>query len=237
MIYTVANQKGGAGKTTSVVSLAALWAEDGENTLVIDLDPQGSSSKWLRGSERAMGAFLQGKIDIGEAVEGTEHEHLDLAGADRSLATVESYKASKILSRLQELLEAAEDTYAHILIDPPPSTGSLVMTALMAADQVLVPVQASQSAIDGLTDTLHLTRQVGAPIAGIYACRVDQRTVNDREVPNLLRENLSEAMDTHIRETVQVREAEADRTPLPIYAPEATATTDYQSLISEVDHG
>jgi chromosome partitioning protein len=233
--YALLNQKGGTGKTTSVTSLGAVWASKGRDVLLIDLDPQASLSRWIGTSDFQCAQFLKEEIGVAEAAVGTEWENIDLMPADRSLASLEDFRAGKLVRRLESLLETAESVYDICLIDPPPSTGSLVLTAMLASEGVISPVQTGQGALDGLTDTMGLIRQVGGNFEGAFACQVDVRTVNDTRVPELLKDQLGQnAYDTFIRETVQVKEAEAEHVPPPIYAPEATATEDYRSLAAEI---
>ena len=159
----------------------------------------------------------------------------DLVPANRSLASVEETAVKKTTRRLEKLLSAAKTSYDICLIDPPPSTGVLVVASLVASDAVLSPVQTGQGAIDGLTDTVHLVSTLDGHFEGAFACRVDVRTVNDREMPGLLKESFQDrAFDTYIRNTVQVKEAEAEGIPPPTYSPTATATEDYESLAKEL---
>ncbi|MFB6231205.1 MAG: ParA family protein [Salinibacter sp.] len=233
--FSLLNQKGGTGKTTSAVSLGAVWAEEDRDVLLVDLDPQASLSRWIGTSKPQCARFLKEKIGVSEAAVGTDWEHLDLVPADRSLAGLEDFRAGKLVRRLESLLAAAETVYDVCLVDPPPSTGSLVLTAMLSAEGIIAPVQTGQGALDGLTDTMGLIRQVGGTFEGAFACQVDIRTVNDSRVPELLKDKLGKnAYDTFIRETVQVKEAEAEHIPPPVYAPDATATEDYRNLATEI---
>jgi chromosome partitioning protein len=238
--YALLNQKGGTGKTTSVVSLGAVWALEGKSVLVIDLDPQASLSRWLAQPDRHCAAFLRGEISVADAAVVTEVDNLDLVPANRSLSAVEDLRTGKLIRRLEVILQAAEEHYDICLVDPPPSTGSLVITAILGTSGVIAPVQAAKGALDGLTDTMQLIRQVGGYFHGAFACLVDLRTLNDRQVPELLLDELGavdeggKAFHTFIRQTVQVKEAEAAGEPPPVYAPRATATEDYRTLAHEI---
>jgi chromosome partitioning protein len=238
--YALLNQKGGTGKTTSVVSLGTIWAEEGSSVLVIDLDPQASLSRWLARPDRLCADYLRGEITVGDAAVTTDVPDLDLVPSDRSLASLEDFRTGKLVRRLENLFNAAERRYDVCLIDPPPSTGGLVMTAILGSGAVVAPVQAAKGALDGLTDTMQLIRQVGGNFQGAFACQVDIRTINDRQVPDLLLDELGAADEggnayrSFIRETVQVKEAEADGKPPPLYAPDSTATNDYQDLAHEI---
>ena len=132
------NQKGGTGKTTSVVSLADLWARQ-YDVLAIDMDPQASLSRWIASPQSRCMSFLSGYVDVPDAAVGTEWG-FDVVPSDRSLATLETEPVKQIVQRLEELLSVAEKTYDVCLIDPPPSTGFLVVASLVASDAVIAPV-------------------------------------------------------------------------------------------------
>ena len=238
--YALLNQKGGSGKTVSTISLGAVLAKRGFNVLLVDLDPQGSLSRWIQAKKSNMADLLEGSLPPAEVVEHTAHPRLEVAGADRSLSRVESMRARRLAKGLKKLLVAGESHYDYVLIDPPPSTGPLVLASLLAVDGVVAPVQAALSAVDGLGDTLQLMRRVqkrveGAKLVGAFACRVDVRTRSDQQVPDLLKRELGDqAFNTYIRETVKVREAESARVPPPLYDAQATAAEDYESLTDEL---
>ena len=233
--FALINLKGGSGKTTSVVSLAAAWAKSNQDVLVVDLDPQASLSEWLRAETHGAAGLLKGAISPSEAVEATKWNGIDVVGANRSLAALEDIRAGKLVRGMETLLRAAEDVYDYVLIDPPPSVGNLVITALLSADNTITPVQAAKGAVGGLEDTLGLIRRVGgAKLLGAFACRVDVRTSSDKQVPMLLKDELgNKAFDTYIRETVRVREAETADTPPPFHE-RCTAVEDYENLADEI---
>lgn len=232
--YAFINLKGGSGKTSSCVSVAAVLAERGRDVLLIDLDPQASLTDWVRANRGGMTDLLSGRAQPSDVVQGTEYSHLDIVASDRSLARMEEVRAAKLASRLEQLIAAAEAHYDYVLIDPPPASGSLVLTALASSEGVLAPVQAGYGAVEALGETLQLMRAFGgARLTGAFACRV-AHTVNDQQVPIYLQEELNSAFSTFIRETVRVREAETAHVPLPYYDPDATATADYRSLVDEL---
>ena len=234
-IYALCNQKGGSGKTTSTVSLGAVLARRGHQILLVDLDPQASMSKWVGDAGDEMRRLLLGELSPADAVRATKYDRLDYVPASRRLSEVEDVSVGKLLTGLEKLLAAARRHYDYVLIDPPPSTGALVSLSLMSSDGVIAPVQAGKGAVDGLTDTLQVIRLVGgARLLGAFACRVTH-TINDQQVPELLKEHLdSRAFDTYIRETVKVREAETASVPPPYYDAGATAAEDYERLTEEV---
>lgn len=236
------NQKGGSGKTTSAISLGAVLSRKGHRVLLIDLDPQGSLSRWMSADDTRLTQLFEGRANPADVVQRTRFDNIEIAAADRSLSKLSSMRATRIRDGIKRLLTAAESHFDYALLDPPPSTGPLVLATLLSADGILAPVQAGLSAVDGLGDTLQLMRRVqerteSASFFGAFACRVDIRTRSDQQVPDLLKKELGDrAFDTFIRETVAVREAESARVPPPLYAPDATASTDYESLTDELLH-
>ena len=240
IVYALCNLKGGAGKTTSAVALAEALSHQGQRVLVLDMDPQATCSRWMAASANHMTRLLDG------AFEGSEHvqavtKRIHLVAGNRSLARVEDKRAAKIAMRLERFHEAAAATYDVVLIDPPPSVGTLVTAALIASDEVLSPVEAGPGAVDGLSDTLaYIRRTGGAAFRGAFACRVDVRTTLDRQVPELLLEEFGAVEDggkafrTYVRETVQMREAQAAHALPRQYASSMTAVKDYQRLTDEL---
>ena len=242
-VYTFANLKGGSGKTTSAVSIAEAMAKAGQDVLALDLDPQGTLSRWLACRTRDATSLLQGEVedaslqhvDLGDAP-GT----LAIVGADRSLAQMDDVRAAKLSKRLEQLWSASEG-YDYGLVDPPPSVGALVLGALMSSNGTLSPVEAGPGAMDGLKDTLQLVNRTGtAPLRGAFACRVDVRTTLDTSVRDGLLDELGatanggQAFDIHVREAVAMREAQAAGVPPGLYDAGMTAVSDYQDLTDKL---
>lgn len=242
-VYTFANLKGGSGKTTSAVSIAEAMAKAGRSVLVVDLDPQGSLSKWLVRRSDASTSLLRGdveemslqSVDLGDAP-----GMINVVAADRSLAQMDEVRAAKLSKRLEKLWDASNG-YDYGLIDPPPSVGALVLGALMASDGTLSPVEAGPGAMDGLKDTLQLVSRTGtAPLRGAFSCRVDIRTTLDTSVRKGLIDELGvvgndgRAFKTQVREAVAMREAQAAGVAPGLYDPGMTAVEDYKNLTSEL---
>ena len=242
-VYTFANLKGGSGKTTSAVSIAEAMARRGHSVLAVDLDPQGTLSKWLASRSSASTALLRGEpeemslqtVDLEDA-----SGRVDVVAADRSLARMDDVRAAKLSKRLEQLWDASEG-YEYGLIDPPPSVGALVLGALMASDGTLSPVEAGPGAMDGLKDTLQLVTRTGtAPLRGAFSCRVDIRTTLDTSVRDGLLDELGaisnggQAFRTQVREAVAMREAQAAGVLPGAYDHEMTAVSDYQALTDEL---
>ncbi|MDP9439747.1 MAG: ParA family protein [Actinomycetota bacterium] len=244
----VVNQKGGTAKTTSAVNLAATLAEapHGRRVLLVDLDPQHSATDWLLGSGTDVGkglfAVLGENVPVYDVVYETPVEGVDivpssswLVGAERALAG--EVGAETILRRKLSSL----DGYDYVLMDCPPQLGILTVNALVAASEVLVPVEAHVMALAGLAqlvETVELVQDRLNPdldITGIVACRVDARTRHAGEVVGQLRERFGDLVfRTVIRENVRLAEAPSFREPITAYDPRSAGAEDHRALAAEV---
>lgn len=242
-IYTFANLKGGSGKTTSAVSIAEALAREGYNVLAVDLDPQGSLSRWLVSRSGAVTSLLRGNadgVDIQTVDLGGAPGGIDVLAADRSLVELDDLRAAKI-SRLLERTWGASEGYDYGIVDPPPSVGALVIGALMASDGILSPVEAGPGAMDGLKDTIELIDNADAgSLLGTFACRVDRRNTLDKTIrEGLIQEfgpvdNGGQAFRTQIRKAVALREARTAREPPGLYEPSMSTVLDYADLTTEL---
>ena len=226
-IYALANQKGGVGKTTTAVNLAACLAEAGERTLVVDLDPQANATSGL--GERANGVSSADLLDgapLTEVVRHTRFANLDLVPAKPDLAgvAVELARRDETEKYLAQGLAPAASSYTFVFVDCPPALGPLTVNALAAADCVLVPVQAEYYALEGLSQLLDSVRAVQArlnprlTIAGVLLTMVDKRTRLSADVAAELERHLNGLLfQTPVPRSVRVAEAPSHGLPVIAY--------------------
>jgi chromosome partitioning protein len=244
--FAIANQKGGSGKTTTSVNLAAALGEQGRRVLLVDLDPQHSTTAWFgikNVGKEVLGIFTDNGslMDLLQEA-GTPGVELIpssswLVGAEKILAG--EVGAETILRRnLQRLPEGRWD---YLLIDCPPTLGVLTINALTAVDELLVPVEAHVMALSGLAQLLHTVEVVQdrlnprLKISGILACRVDARTRHAREVVEQLRQRSDSLVyRTVIRENIRLAECPSFGQPIIQYDPKSAGAADYRALALEI---
>ena len=246
IIYAIANQKGGVGKTTTAVNVAACIAEAGYETLIVDVDPQGNATTGL-GVERngAPGLYdvLGGGLPALEAVRPTAIEHLSLLASTPDLAgaTMELPRLPGSEGRLRDALAGIRDRFAFTLLDCPPSLGPLTVNALVAADRVIVPVQTEYFALEGLAqllDTLSLIQRELNPrltVLGMILTMHDGRTRLARDVEREVREHFPTLVfDTVVPRNVRLGEAPSFGLPVLRHAPHSPGSAAYLKLAKEV---
>ena len=242
-----ANQKGGVGKTTTVVNLGSYLALAGDRVLIVDLDPQGNATSGLgfeRSSiERSIYDAVVDGVAMDELIEPGPVERLDvvpsaiaLAGAELELAPLEGRER-----RLARQLAAVAARYDYILIDCPPALGLLTINALTAADSVLIPLQCEYYALEGLTQllaTLDLVRENLNPaltINGIVLTMYDGRTNLSADVAAEARRHLGEIVfDTVVPRSVRLSEAPSHGLSIQRYSPDSTGAVAYAALATEI---
>lgn len=244
MVMAVANQKGGVGKTTLAVNLSAALALDGFRVLLLDLDPQGSATRWLLGPDREpeedASLLLEGRQPRPLALSPKGLEILPSTGR---LAAMEKNLASEVGGELvlDEALGAYRERYHFILIDCPPNLGILTLNGLAAADRVLVPVEPHSLAIMGIEDILDaiakVQRRLRKPVEllGLVLNRVDVRTRHTREVVELLRNVYGErVLSTEIRINTRIPESVAFTRSVLEYDPASTGAENFRALAREI---
>jgi chromosome partitioning protein len=245
-VYAVANQKGGVGKTTTAVNLAASIAEAGFDTLLADLDPQCNATVALGLSKDVSPNVyncLAGEVELADAVTPTAFERLDAVPSTPDLAgaNVELPRIPGSETRLRDALGELRSRYLFTLLDCPPSLGPLTINALVAADKVIVPVQTEYFALEGLAgllDTLSLVRRELNPrltVAGMILTLHDGRTRLARDVAREVREHFPELVfETVIPRNVRVGEAPSFGLPVTHHAPASAGSAAYLRFAREV---
>jgi chromosome partitioning protein len=245
-VYAVTNQKGGVGKTTTAVNVAACVAEAGYRALVVDVDPQCNATVGLglaKDLHPNVYEVLAGQASLADARHATEIERLEVVPSTPDLAgaTVELPRVAGSEQRLRDALATVRDEYAFTLLDCPPSLGPLTVGALVAADRVIVPVQAEYFALEGLAgllDTVALVQRNLNPrltVAGMLLTMHDARTRLAQDVEREVREHFPQLVfDTVIPRSVRVSEAPSFGRPVIHHDPRSAGAGAYFELAKEV---
>ena len=243
-ILALANQKGGVGKTTTAVNLAACLAEAGERTLVVDLDPQSNATSGL--GERANGPSSEDLLDgapLREVARPTRFSNLDLVPARPELAgaAVDLARRANGDRSLGASLAPARNGYSFAFLDCPPSLGALTVSALAAADRVLVPVQCEYYALEGLAQLLGSIERIRArlnprlSLAGIVLTMADGRTRLSAEVAAEVRRHFGALVfDAAVPRSVRLAEAPSHGLPITAYDPRSAGADAYYRVAGEL---
>lgn len=246
-IITIANQKGGVGKTTTAINLSACLAEAGQHVMLVDFDPQGNASSGLgvekEDYEHTVYDMMAEEADLDECLVKNIQDNLDVLPSDMNLAgaEIEFQEVEDKETLLKRYLDKVRDDYDFILIDCPPSLNILTINALTAADTVLVPIQCEYYALEGLSQLIHtinLVRERLNPyldIEGIVFTMFDARTNLSLQVVENVRANVKQKVySTIIPRNVRLAEAPSHGYPITVYDPKSTGAESYCALAEEV---
>lgn len=246
-IITVANQKGGVGKTTTAINLSAALAHRGKRTLLIDLDPQANSTiAFFDSGEIATSMFdvlNESRAAMASVIKTTKDPMLFLGPGRLALAKLEQVLAGQFDApyRLKDALAAVIKEYDYVVLDTPPSLGILTVNALVASTHLLVPIQAAYFAIEGTDDLLETYERIrarpnpGLKVLGVVITLYDKRTNISRDTHGQIRTVFGEVLfKTKISKNVRLEESPAYKETILSYAPKSPGAVEYKKLAAEV---
>ena len=246
-IIAITNQKGGVGKTTSAVNIAAFLALTETPTLLIDMDPQANASTGVGvtfdKNNQSIYDLLINQIKINKCIQKTDIQYLDIIPSSQKLAGAEIELVSKLTreSILKEAIESVNGQYKYIIIDSPPSLGLLTVNVFTASHSIIIPIQCEYYALEGLSQLLNTVRLIqnnlnpNLEIEGILITMYDSRlNLSNQVVSEVVEYFGSKVYKTYIQRNVRLGESPSFGKPIVLYDASSTGAQNYMNLVSEI---